>query len=242
MTKRISLNTIAAAVAYLIDRGFESDLSETVDGPAVKVSLACPRCGGEGRGHWFPDGGICYECNGAKTAGLYDYVPVVDFAKGERRRELARARREREAAKEAEARLERQRDWCEENGFGRITFEERDELRRLEREAAKKASDFVGTPKERRDFELRLEGVASWESPSYSGFGTTTTFLYRFRDADGNSIVWKTTGVGLWVDAGHDDVRPLGTGETVKIKATIKSHDTYRGEKQTTILRPKIID
>jgi len=239
-TKRLSLNTIAAAIAYLVDRGVS--IRETVDGPAVAVSLACPRCGGEGRGHWFPDGGICYECNGAKTAGLVDLVPVVDFAKAERRRELAAGRRQAAAEKRAEAALERQRAWCESQGHGPVTFAELDEIRRQDRASRAAASDFVGTEGERRVFDVRLEATFSWAINSYSGFGTTTVTLYKFRDADGNAIVWKTTGVGLWktAPAGNGEV-PIGKGDEVRIRGTVKSHSTYKGEKQTEIARAALV-
>jgi hypothetical protein len=31
---------------------------------AQVVEIPCPRCGGEGRGTWKPDAGICYRCKG----------------------------------------------------------------------------------------------------------------------------------------------------------------------------------
>ena len=40
-----------------------------------------------------------------------------------------------------------------------------------------------------------------------------------------------------WVDVGDD----LQRGQTFKVKATIKSHDLYKGVKQTSITRPKAI-
>ncbi len=44
-------------------------------GPVVHVD--CPRCNGEGKGHWQPDFGICYLCKGRQ-------VLKVDVARSER--------------------------------------------------------------------------------------------------------------------------------------------------------------
>lgn len=36
----------------------------TTPKPETVVMVYCPRCGGEGRGSWHPDGGVCYLCEG----------------------------------------------------------------------------------------------------------------------------------------------------------------------------------
>lgn len=57
-----------------------------------------------------------------------------------------------------------------------------------------------------------------------------TTYLYMFRDEDGNKIKWFSSR--------HLEKQP---GEKVAVRAKIKAHEEYRGEKQTSITRGSII-
>lgn len=59
----------------------------------------------------------------------------------------------------------------------------------------------------------------------YGNFGQM--FISTFKDSVGNIVnIWK-----------HFDIE---AGTRVKITATVKSHDEYRGTKQTTMIRPKL--
>jgi len=93
---------------------------------------------------------------------------------------------------------------------------------RKEKFAAEAArSVHVGTVGERRDFELTIKFVVSFDTQ----FGTT--HVNGCTDPDGNTIIYKGSNV-------------LGEkGEVVRVKATIKDHAVREGVKQTLISRPK---
>ena len=88
-----------------------------------------------------------------------------------------------------------------------------------------KVSDFVGTVKTRQDFSgLELVGVFSFEGT----YGVT--HIHKFYDQAGNIIVWKTGSV------------LLDQGSIYSGKATVKAHDTYRGDKQTVVTRASLVE
>jgi hypothetical protein len=64
---------------------------------------------------------------------------------------------------------------------------------------------------------------------AYGGYGRTTTICYvnAMRDMNGNVVVYVGKKLG---DA----------GEKLVMKATIKSHEEYKGVKQTKVSRPFI--
>jgi hypothetical protein len=244
-TKRVVIRSEADARDYLAslrgvwdeDRSYLDSLRlEERDGVTYVVESAeCYRCGGGGFGNWRPDGGRCYACNGRVTKGLTKSTKLVDYARAERRKRRAAERRAEKRKAEAEAReeyrLERQRDWCEKNGHGRITFEELDAKREAEREAKKTKSDWVGKLKERREFDLTLVFRTGWDTQ----WGYTC--LLKFVDADDNVFVWKT-GVGLFDSEG----RAAEAGYKVRLKGTVKEHSEYDGVKQTVLTRCKEVE
>ena len=79
----------------------------------------------------------------------------------------------------------------------------------------------VGAVGERRDFDLTIKFVTSFETQ----FGTT--FVNICEDADANVVVYKGSNL------------LGGKGEKVQVKATIKAHDYRDGVAQTIISRPK---
>jgi hypothetical protein len=95
--------------------------------------------------------------------------------------------------------------------------------RREERLAGDRAtSRHVGTVGERIELTLRCEKVFEFESV----YGMT--FINICKDADGNVVVYKGSN-------GFEE------GETLRLKATIKSHGERDGVAQTLISRPKTI-
>lgn len=58
--------------------------------------------------------------------------------------------------------------------------------------------------------------------------GQFPTTLVKFVTDEGNTISWFASNPGL-----------LEKGDTVSVKGTVKKHDEYKGEKQTTITRAK---
>lgn len=240
MTKRITIKTEAAAIAYLTDS--ETRIPRTIerDGTTYVVeSAACGRCGGSGNGGWYPDGGICYECNGVDTSGRTKSTALIPWARAKRAAEMATRRRDRKyAAKKAAdevSLLEGQRRWCAANtAYGAVTFEERDALRNAERNAKKAEATYLDVPvKKRVTMNLTLVDTFSWDGH----FGTT--ILYKWIAPCGASVVWRTsdTSSSHWIDGPDGFERPPNKGETITAKFTVKDHSEYRGEKQTAVNR-----
>ena len=95
--------------------------------------------------------------------------------------------------------------------------------RREERLAVdRETSQHVGTVGERREFDLTVNKVFSFEGH----FGMT--YINICRDADQNVIVYKGSN-------------RMEEGESVRVKATVKAHDDREGVKQTLIARPKFM-
>lgn len=107
----------------------------------------------------------------------------------------------------------------------------RDVGRKLLRKAAG-ASEYVGQVKAREVFALTVAHVTGWEGD----YGYTN--LYSFTDGAGNCLVWKT-GRALYLDG---PMRCAREGDRLELKATVKSHQEYKGVKQTTITRAALVD
>lgn len=95
-------------------------------------------------------------------------------------------------------------------------------------------SEWVAEPKKRIDLDLTLVDVYEYEATKFSYYDSSTGFIYKFRDADGNCIVWKTKKfMPEWCP---DD---MWNAVDVEVRATVKEHTEYRGVKQTVINRPQ---
>lgn len=76
-------------------------------GLVIVTPAPCGRCGGSGHGHWYQDGGICYECRGHDTRNRKRTSTLKSYAQAAKRRDTAAekkvsARRaEREARRQA---------------------------------------------------------------------------------------------------------------------------------------------
>ena len=120
---------------------------------------------------------------------------------------------------------------------------------RLEQWRAKQAeidatSEHVGVVGKRVDLTLVFERKVWLEPSAESQFGGKYLVIARTTDGNiikymGNSncMVLETIQRDGWVDVGAD----LQRGDTFTVKATIKSHDVYKGAKQTSITRPKAV-
>lgn len=184
----------------------------------------CGRCGGAGGGdQWKYTGWTCYECGGSgKVMGKWkEYTPEYE-AKLEAKRAAKRAEQERIWAEE-EAKREAERK-------AREAEEEAARKAEEERIKAEKAiSQYVGTEGERIDMQATYIGSASFDVPSFSGFGMETMYIHMFKDENGNKLVWKTgKGIGLERET------------QVSLRGTIKAHSEYKDEKQTVLTRCKI--
>lgn len=87
--------------------------------------------------------------------------------------------------------------------------------------AVAKVSKYIGEPKQRLEMAVTLRSRIAFDG--YYG----TQYLHIMEDGEGNQIKWF----------GAKQMGELD--ESFKIMATIKTHDEYKGIKQTTILRPK---
>lgn len=86
-------------------------------------------------------------------------------------------------------------------------------------------NEYVGTIGKREAFEITLEALRFHEG----AYGTTR--IHTFRTTGGESLVWFCSGSGP----------DLEIGDTATIKGTIKKHSEFRGVKQTTINRVKVV-
>jgi hypothetical protein len=97
----------------------------------------------------------------------------------------------------------------------------KDTQEQIEREKSNETpSEWVGTIGERQVFNgLTVTAVTAIES----NFGFSD--LHMFVDADGNKFKWFSSS------------KVLKVGETYNLKATVKKHDEYKGQKSTLITR-----
>lgn len=98
-------------------------------------------------------------------------------------------------------------------------------IRDAQRERDAAVSQYVGNVGDKITFKVTDVRVLYTMEPY--AYGGSTTYAYRMLDEEGNVIIWKTA-----TDVQQGD----------KIKATVKSQGEYRGEKQTTITRGKVIE
>jgi len=90
---------------------------------------------------------------------------------------------------------------------------------------ADKPNEWVGTVGDRGEYELTCTGTR----PIESDFGIST--LLTFEDISGNVFKWFASG----------EKSEFEVGEKYLLKGTIKRHEDYKGVKQTTLSRCKIV-
>lgn len=192
----------------------------------------CLRCGGVGaRDEWFYTGSTCYECGGTGHSRMRtwkEYTPEYE-AKLEARRLLKIAKaagfdtieewKDDKLRKEEQERIERERKEAEKKAA---------EEREAERIKAQKAiSQFVGEVGQKFSVKATYDHSAFFTT--HLGWLEQKIYVHNFRDESGNAIVWKT-----------QKSLDFDEGKKVEITGTVKSHDTYKDEKQTALIRCKI--
>ena len=236
----------------------------TQDKPAYTRVGKCSRCGGAGqREAWRHTGLVCYQCGGsglgseivqrlytAEQNAKLDAAQEKRNAKATAKRNAAEAVRQATLAAERAVWLERtvafraqltqlvaaetgdDGFWAElENSvYVRQTYPS-EKLQAavdaaLAKIAAARASQFVGRIGQAVELMLTCERVIDC---SWGSFPRISSWMHLCRDQDGNVVVYK--GAGNF----------LGLGETGKVKATVKLHETYRDTRQTFIQRPKLL-
>ncbi|CAM0063921.1 hypothetical protein VPHK567_0016 [Vibrio phage K567] len=87
-------------------------------------------------------------------------------------------------------------------------------------------SEYIGTVKKRETFTLTLEKVIVLDG--YYG----DTYIHRFRDEQNNLVVWFGS---KRLENKEDEY--VAEGEKATVKATVKTHEEFKGEKQTLVQR-----
>lgn len=229
------------------------------------VRHMCGRCGGAGRAEqWRFTGYTCYDCGGNghlgdKLVPLYTAEQIATLnerkAKADEKR---RVKAEAKAAMQAEAAnarrndfllvhgalIERAKPYMESDTFvadvvgrGLTRAELSDKqvaalihaLDKIEaREAARRGSNYIGEIGKRIEAEVTVERVHTFSRPSFNAHWVQeTVYIVTMRDAYGNAVVSKSTAFSA------------EPGEVLVIRATVKDHSEYNGEKQTVVNRVK---
>ena len=102
---------------------------------------------------------------------------------------------------------------------------ERAHQRDVEAGLAQGPGVHIGEEKQRLDLVVSVDGEPQALETEWGA-----SFLYRFEDEKGNSLVWFT--------GSKQDMEP---GKTYKIRATVKRHNKFRGRNQTQLTRVQVI-
>lgn len=196
--------------------------------------MTCDRCSGRGlyatgtvngQLRITPvDGGICHKCLGkGKVFGKWiERTPEYEaklMAKRQERAEEQQRKYEEEHAEEIRQREEAQR---------KAEEERRAEEERIRAEKAN--SRYVGQEGQKITLDCIYKGSPYFECKSPFGYDTERIYIHNFRDSEGNAIIWKT-GKGL----------ALEKEDRIELTGTVKEHKEYKDEKQTYLLRCKIV-
>ena len=106
-------------------------------------------------------------------------------------------------------------------------------------EEQKARSAFLGVENERREFKLHVDKVVEIEVAKFHYYDSGVMRMFLMRDQDGNCVIYKTKSA--WYLSLEDGIcQFVVEGNDITIKATIKAHTDYKGEKQTIIQRAKV--
>lgn len=224
----------------------------------------CGRCGGAGASDkWIYTGRTCYDCGGSGTRGtqevrLYTAEQLAKLNATQAKRvakktAVAQAKAEvaqAEAAARAEAfevehgaLLASVTPYASKSPFvadvvrkarlsSYLTEAQAEALRTTvakiaANEAAAARSEHVGAVGERIAVEVEVERAASFERKSFRG-GFEQVWIITMRTPEGHVVVSKTPRFCAQ------------KGERFTLKATVKEHAEYRGERQTVVERISI--
>ena len=214
----------------------------------------CDRCYGKGiyyigvlNGQPLPshvDQGICFKCGGSKVQRVKWKVYTPEYEKKlEERRAKRKAKWLEDHKKELEAQ-EREREAKRQQE--EAERKAREEAERLEAERKAK-SKHIGEVGQKLDMTVTFIHSASYEVPSFGGWGTDLMHIHIFRDDEGNTLIWKTQkGLGWYKDGKKWNGDYLNEwilpedGQKLHLKGTVKAHGEYKDEKQTELLRVKV--
>lgn len=97
-------------------------------------------------------------------------------------------------------------------------------------------NQYIGNIGDKITFEATVKSIKEFAS----NYGYNRSFnIYTFEDAEGNTIVWKSSSI-MSIDEGPNYTPYfVKRGDKVSITASVKDHKEYKGTNQTVILRPK---
>lgn len=201
------------------------------NGTKYYTSDVCPKCGGSGElpCYYYNQRGICFKCDGS---GMFTHIIKEYTAEYlEKKARTAERKREREEKRKAEESAARLAKWREDHPKEAAEYDKR-QAEYDKRQAERENSQWVGNEGDKIETTVTVMNIGSFETQSYaSTYYTTIKYVYTFRDENGNTLTWFTTSPKDWEE--------WGQGSTHKIKATIKGHKEYNGEKQTVLTRVK---
>lgn len=102
---------------------------------------------------------------------------------------------------------------------------------KMPKEEGKSESEFIGAVGDKFSQVVTFVRYFEYERNSYSGWGKELARIYKFVDDSGNVLIWNTSS---W--------KNLQEGTKYTIKAKVKEHNTYQGEKQTILTRCNIVE
>ena len=141
--------------------------------------------------------------------------------------------------------------------FGKLSQKQYDTVVRIMDEQAAKREAFMAAVEAQKalsahvqtidNVKIKVEKVLIVEATKFSYYDIGFQYMYIMRDEAGNTIVYKTKSeLGFKFKQSNKDKFPMDElavmqGMTMWIKAGIKAHTEYKGEKQTIITRAKVL-
>lgn len=214
----------------------------------------CVRCGGQGGSQaWTHTGWTCYRCGGSGkemrhhrvfTAERLEKLNAAERVRADKRETDARVVEATriinfnlwaaphakliEAIKSVEGNSFLQDLTRKLQGHWALSDRQMDAAARVVSDTAQRAaqddgSAYVGEVGNRVKFDATVEFTKEFDGH----YGVVT--LIKLRDTEGNIFAWFASC----------DVYELGRGDTVSVTGTVKSHDEYKGAKQTMLTRCK---
>lgn len=191
----------------------------------------CTRCGGTGVYRWWTQNGeaqgTCFLCCGERTNVRTRAVSSLrrDAKVEAVWREHGDAIRAESAAKMAEAEA------------ARVAAEYAaawDEAHAEQERRAALVTGFVAEVGEKVDAIGTVTVATKFEREAYRGYGATEMVALVVIELDGGKVV-KAVGTGI-------SLYGVARGDRVRVKGTVKSHATYKGQDQTVLTRTKLTD
>ena len=141
--------------------------------------------------------------------------------------------------------------------FGKLSQKQYDTVVRIMDEQAAKREAYIAAVEAQKalsahvqtidNVKVKVEKVLIVEATKFSYYDIGFQYMYIMRDDAGNSIIYKTKSeLGFKFKTSKNDKFVMDEfavmqGMTLWIKAGIKAHTEYKGEKQTIITRAKVL-